>query len=433
MAKYNPTYTNPLQKITVNGTTYTLKDEILRQLVAGMESEIVENSLLTAVSGEIADAGKLVTNAAVKNYVDSQVGAIHTFNYEVVDTLPTPSADTMFKIYLVAEAGAQSGTYVEYITVDNGEEASPRYVNEKIGTTAADLDEYLQKSATVAGISFGSAQAISSADLSTALRLEALAHKSEATGAVPAQSFTGVKASGTTTGSITVTVKDATAATSAALTREDLSFGGTLEGGKTTAAGTVALEAGTSSDAGAIQLGGVISKPDVTVNTSTATITQVATVGTSARFSEGAFDAGTLPTFSQGAKASWSAAVESETLSFTFSANGTDTFTRGTLPSKASDTFTANTLPTLDNGTSVLTGATAKLAATPTFTGNFVKAAFTGSEAAVTGSYSGTIASAGIAKVEYFKQEIDSAEFNPAAIELTVEDFTVTEKNVTVS
>lgn len=436
VTNYTPSYPiNVLKFVKIGGVDYALKDETLRALIAGMNPEITENSLLTAISGESADADKLVTNEGIKNYVDAQVGAIHAFDYEVVATLPTPSADTMFKIYLVAEAGVESGSYVEYITVRSGSEGAYTYAMEKIGTTAVDLDEYLQESATVAGVSFGATQAISSADLSTALDLKALAHKDNATGTVAGQDITGVEATGSTTGSITVTVKDASAATEATLTRTDLTVSGSITGGKTTASGTVALEAGTSADAGAIQLSGTISKPDVTITPASDTIKQVATLGTQAAFTEGAFSAGTLPTFSQGTKAAWAATVDSstETLSFSWSANGDDTFTQGTLPSKAADSFTANVLPTLDDGTSVLTGVTAALAATPTFTGSYVKAAFTGSEATVTGSYSSTLASAGISKVEYLKQEINEAEFKPAAITLSVGTISVASKNVTVS
>lgn len=437
---YIPSYpTNVLKFVKIGGVDYALKDETLRALIAGMNPEITENSLLTAISGESVDAKKLVTNKGIKDYVDAQVGAIHAFNYQVVETLPTPSANTMYIIYLVAESGAKSGTYVEYITVDAGEGVTPRYTMEKIGTTAVDLDEYLQETATVAGVSFGADQAITVAELeaSTALNLKALSHKDSATGTVDGQDITGVKATGSTTGSITVTVKDAAAATSATLTRTDLVVSGSITGGKTTAAGTVALEAGSSSDAGAIQLGGVVSKPDVTISPATDTITPVATLGTQASFSEGAFNAGSLPSFTQGAKASWAASVDAstETLSFSFTANGDDTFDEGKLPSKAADSFTANALPTFaSKAKSFLTsGTTAALAAIPTFTGNYVKAAFTGSEATVTGSYSSTLASAGISKVEYLKQEIDTAKFNPAAIELDVGTISVASKSVTVS
>ena len=58
---------------------------------------------------------------------------------KVVDSLPTASADTMSYIYLVAEAGVTSGTYVEYVTLRSGTASPYTYTWERIGTTAADI------------------------------------------------------------------------------------------------------------------------------------------------------------------------------------------------------------------------------------------------------------------------------------------------------
>ena len=83
------------------------------------------------------------TNLGVysKTEVDNSIAGIDQFQYQVVTELPTASASTMFIIYLIAENGV-SGSYVEYLTIDKGSTANPRYVWEKIGTTSADLDEY---------------------------------------------------------------------------------------------------------------------------------------------------------------------------------------------------------------------------------------------------------------------------------------------------
>ena len=58
---------------------------------------------------------------------------------KVVESLPTASADTMSYIYLVAEAGVTSGTYVEYVTLRSGTSEPYSYAWERIGTTAADI------------------------------------------------------------------------------------------------------------------------------------------------------------------------------------------------------------------------------------------------------------------------------------------------------
>lgn len=96
-----------ISKITLpSGSTYTIKDEVARAAAsAGLQIVVVK-------AGE---------------------------------TWPDPSASTMGKLYLRAETGQESGTYVEYVTVDNGASATPRYVWEKIGTTATDLAEYAKK------------------------------------------------------------------------------------------------------------------------------------------------------------------------------------------------------------------------------------------------------------------------------------------------
>ena len=65
----------------------------------------------------------------------------------VVTTLPTASADTTGAIYLIAETGVESGTYVEYITVTSTA-TPPTYSWEKIGTTATDLTDYVKKNTT---------------------------------------------------------------------------------------------------------------------------------------------------------------------------------------------------------------------------------------------------------------------------------------------
>lgn len=77
-----------------------------------------------------------------KTEVDNLIAGIDQFKYQVVTQLPTASASTMFIIYLIAESGVESGSYVEYLTIDNGSTADPRYEWEKIGTTATDLAEY---------------------------------------------------------------------------------------------------------------------------------------------------------------------------------------------------------------------------------------------------------------------------------------------------
>lgn len=87
-------------------------------------------------------------NPATKAYVDSAVGAVHQFQYEVVDTLPEASAATMGKIYLVAHSHNPSDgkpdSYDEFITVESGA-ATKTYTWERIGNTDIDLTNYATK------------------------------------------------------------------------------------------------------------------------------------------------------------------------------------------------------------------------------------------------------------------------------------------------
>lgn len=109
----------------------------------------------------------LVTGATVEAFVGDETAkalkeakaysdSLHSTNLVYIvlgdtETLPTASADTVGKIYLVKEGNtangetsidAISGSYVEYMTRQVSE---TEYTWEKIGTTAADLSNYITK------------------------------------------------------------------------------------------------------------------------------------------------------------------------------------------------------------------------------------------------------------------------------------------------
>ncbi len=99
----------------------------------------------------MADISKLTVPSGVTYEIkDAVARAAASAGLQIVvikkgQTWPEASADTMGKLYLREEDGQQSGTYVEYVTVDNGAEATVRYAWEKIGTTDVDLSEYAKK------------------------------------------------------------------------------------------------------------------------------------------------------------------------------------------------------------------------------------------------------------------------------------------------
>lgn len=112
--------------------------------------------------GVIPDVSNFVTNTVndlvnyylksetyTKTEVDTLIGAIQGFEYVVVSSLPTASADTMGKIYLVPSAtSATHNVKDEYITLRVSMRASSfTYTWEQIGSTAIDLSDYVTEDA----------------------------------------------------------------------------------------------------------------------------------------------------------------------------------------------------------------------------------------------------------------------------------------------
>ena len=94
--------------------------------------------------------GSLDTPAQWKQYIDDLANrgiqiVIDTAASGKQEPATTASASTMGKIYMVQFSGqTESGTYTEFITIESGT-TTKTYSWEKIGTTAADLAEYLKK------------------------------------------------------------------------------------------------------------------------------------------------------------------------------------------------------------------------------------------------------------------------------------------------
>ena len=89
-----------------------------------------------------ANSANYVTSGGVKNYVDAAISGVSQFKYEVVASLPTASANTMGKIYLVAHSHSSNDGYDEYITLESGT-TTKTYSWEKIGNTDIDLSNYV--------------------------------------------------------------------------------------------------------------------------------------------------------------------------------------------------------------------------------------------------------------------------------------------------
>ena len=114
-----------------------------------------------ADTGDIPDVSAFITksvndlanyytksNTYTKTEVNNLVNAVKQFTYESVATLPTASASTMNKIYLVpATNTADKNIKDEFITINTGTAQSPQYKWEQIGSTTLDLSGYVTSTA----------------------------------------------------------------------------------------------------------------------------------------------------------------------------------------------------------------------------------------------------------------------------------------------
>lgn len=448
-----------LSKIKLGPTVYDLKDAQARaDLETLLGSHALEalgaaawlDDLNSIADLAVADEGKLPNAKAVKDYVDAQVEAIPEFDVVVVNELPTASADTFHKIYLVnATSPATPNLYKEYITIRSGSDPNYTYSWELIGDTSMDLSTYLQTTSTVAGVAFGEDKAITAAELeaASALNLKALSHKDSASTTLNdyATGITG--ASYTPAGSVDVTLDQTS--TAATLTKADFTPAGSITG-SAISDGSISVtlkDAAAATQAtlttAAYTPAGTVSTPTITVTPTDDTIQPVSNVGEVASLESGFFTAGTAATFTEGAFTAATlthaesafavegvvAAIDSTdteqlnlTNATTANASLISAFDGG---SKAADTFVANTpasvdvtkfnggsVPTLGTAKTFLTSASAALDAAPTFTGT-------------------AEADLKVTKVEYTKQAIDEATFTGTAATLGFTGTTVTDALVT--
>lgn len=145
------------------GTVITSHQDISGKqdkLTPGDNISIVSNTISVTGLGNVenktmdtaptANSENYVTSGGVKTYIDNAIAAVEQFQYEVVSVLPAASADTMGKIYLVADKHSSTDNYDEFITLDN----KGAYVWEKIGNTDIDLSGYVKNTTTIAGVDF---------------------------------------------------------------------------------------------------------------------------------------------------------------------------------------------------------------------------------------------------------------------------------------
>ena len=325
-----------ISKLHLNGADYKLKDTEARALIESLEQ---------SVSG------------------------IHQFNYEVVDSLPTATEDTMYTIYLVSDNGDGNNVYEEYITLKDGN----AYKWEKLGDIALDLSGYVTDVSTTNG------------DAVTGVG----DHTYTQTGSVSLTKTekvitSTVEGSGTAKVTAAGTISDQTV--SVAVNTEQIDHLAVTSAGSlpskaadTFSAGTLPSKAADTFTQGSLPSfsGGVVSQAEAsksafategmkaTVDPDTETLT-FTTADTSNAVTEcGAvtqtainFSAGSLPTFEEGA------------------------FDKGTLPSYTEGEFDAGALAEFST--------TTKTVATGIKSASVSKATFTGSEVSTTVNISGS-------------------------------------------
>ena len=401
MAIFDPKNLPVISKLTVGDQVYYLKDAEARALLAQLGDAAKKNVAAGVAAGEEG----LVTGAQVQAALAGLSGAMHFAGKK--DELPE------------SVAGYESGDVIivgnkEYVCdgekwVELGDEGIYALKSVKIGTQSLAAD-------------------ISLDTLKADLGLGALAYKDSAEGTVAGQTISGVKATGTSAGSIDVALTQT--ATAATLSKTAYTPAGDVTG-NVTAAGPVSIA---KSEDGT-QISGTVSAPTVTVTPATDSIKKVTSVGSLPSKAADTFVANGDDTFTAGSQATWTASVDdNETLSFAFTTNTLPTFTQGAKASFIEGTFDAGTLPTLaEAGTTVVTGITSAEATAPVFTGDKFGATFAGSKVDISAAFAGEETQV-VNGVTYDKAAVDTAntKFNGAALELAVGDITVTSKAVTV-
>lgn len=427
-----------LSKINIGGTVYDIKDAAARAaietLTGGVEG-LGTAAALNSASTVTNDDTVLPTGAAVVKYVGDQIANINSFEYEVVQELPTASADTMYTIYLLKDnAGVGQDIYEEWITIKTGD----IYSFEKIGDTNIGLNGYVPTIRTVAGLTLS--DDISAANLQEALGLGELAYKSSISGTV--ECVTSISdIDYTPAGSVSVALKHTDTAVSST---GKFTPAGNITG-TTTADGTVSVGLGYDATSASLIQSDYTPAGTVSVILSGHTFNTITGAGTQASFTEGTFTPASL-THAEAAFATEGvvASVDTEKETLTFGAAGTanasliSEFYGG---NKSADVFVPNSLATFAENVVGVQNATfeGQTASNALVTGvtydkaNVQTASFTGKATDITASFTGHEGDVAVSG-NYAKAEVEATSFTGVKETLTHNATTGSvEVNITVS
>ena len=431
MAQKNWTDTPTLKQIKIGDNVYYIKDAAARAIL----DTYTALPTYTPTTDIGATGNTVATTETIKRYVDAQVGAIHKFDVTIYEALPEASADTMYILGLVADATAEAGTYLEYITIRKGSEGNYTYAWEQIGSTKTDLTDYVKKATKVAGIALDHNITVEELSAASALNLKALSHKDSATGTI--NTVDSAKVSFTPAGSVAVTT------TATTITSEgNYTPAGTVTG-TATPAGNVSVSVTNADTAATLTTADYTPAGSVSVALSNATFNTVKSVGTAASFVEGVFTPATLEynnnnSFAtDGVTASVDTAAESLelTVASKVAASVITSFNGG---SKAADTFTPNETAQVQETTvgvqsagftgtkvenALVTGVSYSKASGATAT-------FTGTASDITAKFAGTAATISVSG-SYDKADAE-ATFTGTAVKDQEVTLTKTAKTITV-
>lgn len=425
------TGTPTLKQIKIGDNTYFIKDAAARAIL----DTYTALPTYTPTTDISATGNTVATTETIKKYVDAQVGAIHKFDVTIYEALPTASADTMYILGLVADATAEAGTYLEYITIRNGSEGSYTYAWEQIGSTKTDLTDYVKKTTKVAGIALDHNITVEELSAASALNLKALSHKDSATGTL--DTVDSAKVSFTPAGSVAVTT------TATTLTSEgNYTPAGTVTG-TATPRGDVSVSVTNADTAATLTTADYTPAGSVSVALSNATFNTVKSVGTAASFVEGVFTPATLEYNNNNSFATDGVTAtvntESESLELAVATKVTaSVITSFNGGSKAADTFTPNETAQMQETTvgvesagftgtkvenALVTGVSYSKASGATAT-------FTGTASDITAKFAGTAATISVSG-SYDKADAD-ATFTGTAVKDQEVTLTKTAKTITV-
>jgi hypothetical protein len=382
-----------LSKVKIGSDTYYMKDADVRAIIDEYGNIVTYNVEATLTNGDNIPTGAAVVKA-IENGVSSIAGAMHFIG--VKDSVPATYDGAAGDLILV---GTKEYVYDGEKFVELGDEAI--YL-----TTASAETNYVQKTFTIAGIDMQ--DAITAAEIKTALGLKALAYKDSASATLTDYAIGISGATYTPAGDVGVTLNQ----TSTAITSSGSFTPKGTVAGSVTAAGTVTLA---KSDNG-VAVSGTCSTPTITVTPKTASVQHLKSVGTLPSYSAARYTAPsvseTTSTFAtSGVTATVGSGDDAETLIIGTAGTASALTSTGFKAGSFTDgTFSAGSLPELDTAQTVVTGIQSATASAITFTGDKFGATFSGSSTDITADFTGTAGSVSVSG-NYDKATVGSTSF----------------------